>query len=747
MPCRKKTTPRPHSQSQSATVPEKTLIGAIERVTFHNEENGYCVLRVKPKDKSTLVTVVGNCPAPKSGEQLVASGQWHDDENYGLQFRAEEITTSEPGTLTGIERYLGSGLIEGIGPVYAKKMVAKFGAEIFDVIDKRSKQLEEIEGIGSKRRKEIKESWQKQKTVRQIMVFLHQHGISTARAVRIYKTYGEQSISRLRQNPYQLAQDLHGVGFKTADKIAAKLGVQPDTRERISAGLEYVMASAVGNGHCALPEQDLIESSTELLGIDPEKITTVLDIEIGAARMARDTGSSSSLIFPPHLLKAEHRVVGQVRELADKSPGYPDIDFTKALAWCEKKVGYTLAEGQREAVRAALSHRMLVITGGPGVGKTTIIKTVLMILQAKDIKPVLCAPTGRAAKRMGESTGIEAKTIHRLLEYQPGQAGFLRNRENLLEGDLFVIDEASMIDLPLMAAFMDALPENAHLLMIGDVDQLPSVGPGSVLSDLIQSKVVAVSRLNEIFRQAAESRIIQAAHDINNGQAPEEFTTSARPSPKSDFFFIERDDPEKAATMIIRLLREQIPEKFGLDPMHDVQVLTPMHRGSLGTQALNRKIQDALNPANEATFEVERFGSCFRTGDRVIQLRNNYEKEVFNGDIGSITGITTDPGSINVRFDDGRTADYEPGELDELAPAFAITVHKSQGSEFPCVILPVATQQFVLLQRNLIYTAITRGRRLVILVGQKKAAAMAMRNIDTQCRHRGLLDRLRNGNK
>ncbi len=725
-------------------MPEKTLIGAIERVTFHNEENGYCVLRVKPEDKSTLVTVVGNCHAPNSGEQLVASGEWHEDDNYGTQFRAEEITTSEPGTLVGIERYLGSGLIEGIGPVYAKKMVAKFGAEIFDVIDKRSRQLEEIDGIGAKRRKEIKESWQKQKTVRQIMVFLHQHGISTARAVRIYKSYGEQSILQLRKNPYQLAHDLHGIGFKTADKIAAKLGVQSDTRERISAGLAYVMASAVRNGHCALPEQELLDSSTELLEIPAGKVSDVLEMEINASRMERDTGEENSLIFPPYLLQAEHRVAEQIKKLAEKPPGYPGIDFPKAMAWCEKKIGYTLAAGQRQAIQAALMQRMLIITGGPGVGKTTIINTVLMVLRAKGIKPVLCAPTGRAAKRMGESTGLEAKTIHRLLEYQSPQTGFARNQENPLTGDLFVIDEASMIDLPLMAAFLNALPEDAHLLMIGDVDQLPSVGPGSVLSDIIESDVVQVARLSEIFRQAAESRIIQAAHDINNGQPPVEFTSGAQPSAKSDFFFIERNDPEDAAAMIVRLLREHIPEKFGLDPVHDVQVLTPMHRGSLGTQALNRRLQDALNPANEATFEIERFGSCFRTGDRVIQLRNNYEKEVFNGDIGRITEITTDPGSITVRFDDGRLADYEPGELDELAPAFAITVHKSQGSEFPCVVLPVATQQFVLLQRNLLYTAITRGRRLVILVGQKKAAAMAMKNIDTHCRYRGLLDRLRN---
>ena len=723
-------------------MPEKTLIGAIERVTFHNEENGYCVLRVKPKGKSALVTVVGNCPAPISGEQLVASGVWHEDENYGSQFRAEEITTSEPGTLAGIERFLGSGLIEGIGPVYAKKMVTKFGAQIFDVIDNRSKQLEEIDGIGSKRRKEIKTSWQKQKNVRQIMVFLHQYGISTARAVRIYKTYGEQSIRQLRSNPYQLAHDLHGIGFKTADTIAAKLGVKPDTRARIAAGLDYVMTSAVGSGHCALPEEELIASSVELLGISPDKVSDTLETEITAKRMERDTGNGNPLIFLPYLLQAERRVAEKIKNLSEKPPGYPLIDVAKAMAWCEKKIGYALAPGQRNAVEAALMQRILIITGGPGVGKTTIINSVLMILRAKGVQPILCAPTGRAAKRMAESTGLEAKTIHRLLEYQSPEAGFTRNPENPLAGDLFIIDEASMIDLPLMAALLSALPENAHLVMIGDVDQLPSVGPGSILSDLIESGGVPVARLNEIFRQAAESRIIGAAHDINSGKLPVEFAAAAEPSPDSDFFFIERGDPESAASTIVRLLREHIPGKFGLDPVHDVQVLTPMHRGSLGTQSLNRRLQDALNPANEATFEIERFGSCYRTGDRVIQLRNNYDKEVFNGDIGSIAEISTDPGSITVRFDDGRIADYEPGELDELAPAFAITVHKSQGSEFPCVVLPVAMQQFVLLQRNLLYTAITRGRRLVILVGEKKAAMLAMKNIDTRGRYRGLLNRL-----
>ena len=724
-------------------MPAQTLTGAIERVTFHNEENGYCVLRVKPKGKRTPVTVVGNCPDPHAGEQIAARGEWHDDENYGAQFRADEITSSEPGTLEGIERYLGSGLVEGIGPVYAKKLVGKFGAEVFDIIDNRSRRLEEVDGIGPKRRKEIKESWSKQKAVRQIMVFLHQHGISTARAVRIYKTYGDESIAKLNADPYRLARDLHGIGFKTADTIATKLGMTPDAQRRIAAGLEHTLKSAVDSGHCALPEDELTGGTSDLLGVRPDQSASALEGLIADGHAVRDSSGGESLVFPPRLLDAEKHVAAKVRALASLPASHPAVDVDKALSWAEKKIGYPMAPGQRAAVEAALTKRVLVITGGPGVGKTTIINSVLMILRAKKTEAVLCAPTGRAAKRMGESTGIEAKTIHRLLEFQGGAAGFARGAENPLEGGLFVVDEASMIDLPLMAAFLGALPEGAHLILVGDVDQLPSVGPGSVLSDLIDSGAVPVARLTEIFRQAAESRIINAAHDINNGELPAEFASGAKPNPGSDFFFIERDEAGATVDTIVSLIRDRLPEKFGFDPVSDIQVLTPMHRGSLGTAELNRRLQDALNPANEATFEIERFGACYRTGDKVIQLRNDYEKEVFNGDIGHVVEIGTDPGRVEVRFDGGRLASYEPGELDELAPAYAITVHKSQGSEFPCVVIPVATQQFVLLQRNLLYTAITRGRKLVVLVGQRKAAIMAAGNTDSRSRYRGLLGRLK----
>lgn len=724
---------------------ERTLTGAIERVTYHNEENGYCVLRVKPKGVSRLLTVVGNCPAPHAGEEIAARGEWHEDENYGAQFRAEEITSSEPETLAGIERYLGSGLVEGIGPVYAKKLVAKFGAEVFDVIDHRSKRLEEVDGIGAKRRKEIKESWSKQKGVRQIMVFLHQHGISTARAVRIYKTYGEDSITKLNADPYRLARDLHGVGFKTADTIATKLGVAPDAERRIAAGIEHTLDSATSSGHCALPEAELVESAAELLGVEADVAAPALEGLIAAGRAERDQCDGETLIFPPRLLRAEELVAGRVKALAAKPAEHPAIDVDKALAWAEKKIGYALAEGQSRAVELALTQRVLVITGGPGVGKTTILNSVLMILGAKKVEAVLCAPTGRAAKRLAESTGLEAKTIHRLLDSQGGAAGFARDAESPLKGDLFVVDEASMIDLPLMAAFLGALPEGAHLLLVGDIDQLPSVGPGSVLSDLIESGAVPVARLSEIFRQAAESQIIRAAHDINRGDLPVEISGEAKADPDADFFFIERDDPEAAASTIVDLIRTRLPDKYGFDPTSDIQVLTPMHRGSLGTAALNARLQDALNPANETTFEIERFGARYRSGDKVIQLRNDYDKGVFNGDIGQVVEVGTDPGRVEVRFDGGRLANYEPGELDELAPAYAITVHKSQGSEFPCVVIPVATQQFVLLQRNLLYTAVSRGRKLVVLVGQRKAAAMAVGNDDSRSRYRGLLGRLRRG--
>ncbi len=721
---------------------EKTLSGTIERVTFHNEENGYCVLRVSMSDARKTQTVVGNCAAPNAGEEIAARGEWIEDDQYGSQFRASEISTSEPDNLKGIERYLGSGLIDGIGPTYAKKLVNKFGPEVFNIIDDRSKRLEEVEGIGPKRRKEIKKSWEKQKSVRRIMVFLHQHGISTARAVRIYKTYGDESIKKLKNNPYRLSHDLHGVGFKTADTIASKLGINFDDWSRIEAGLQFALQTATGNGHCALPETELIESATELLGVDQIKIEDCLKKIITKSEVIRDEINSVPMIFPPQLIASEKIVSQKILNLASKKPDYPKVEIEKALSWCQKKIGYPLAEGQRKAVELALRERVLIITGGPGVGKTTILRSVLMILRAKKVAPILCAPTGRAAKRMSETTGLEASTIHRLLEFK-GQSGkFAHDENNPVEGDLFIVDEASMIDIQLMSSFLRALPKNAHLILVGDVDQLPSVGPGSVLSDMIQSNELPVARLNEIFRQSSESRIITAAHEINEGILPIELSKSARNNPNSDFFFISSDEPDKTAETIANIVSLRVPEKLGLDPVNDIQVITPMHRGSLGTQALNRKLQDSLNPASESTFEIERFGARYRVGDKVIQTRNNYEKETLNGDIGKVIEISTDPGKVIIQFSGQRTVSYEPGELDEISPGFAITVHKSQGSEFPCVVIPVSTQHFLLLQRNLLYTAITRGSQVVVLVGQKKAAAMAVKNIDTKERYRGLLQRL-----
>ena len=721
---------------------EKTLSGTIERVTFHNEENGYCVLRVSMSDARKTQTVVGNCAAPNAGEEIAARGEWIEDDQYGSQFRASEISTSEPDNLKGIERYLGSGLIDGIGPTYAKKLVNKFGPEVFNIIDDRSKRLEEVEGIGPKRRKEIKKSWEKQKSVRRIMVFLHQHGISTSRAVRIYKTYGDESIKKLKNNPYRLSHDLHGVGFKTADTIASKLGINFDDWSRIEAGLQFALQTATGNGHCALPETELIESATELLGVDQIKIEDCLKKIITKSEVIRDEINSVPMIFPPQLIASEKIVSQKILNLASKKPDYPKVEIEKALSWCQKKIGYPLAEGQRKAVELALRERVLIITGGPGVGKTTILRSVLMILRAKKVAPILCAPTGRAAKRMSETTGLEASTIHRLLEFK-GQSGkFAHDENNPVEGDLFIVDEASMIDIQLMSSFLRALPENAHLILVGDVDQLPSVGPGSVLSDMIQSNELPVARLNEIFRQSSESRIITAAHEINEGILPIELSKSARNNPNSDFFFISSDEPDKTAETIANIVSLRVPEKLGLDPVNDIQVITPMHRGSLGTQALNRKLQDSLNPASESTFEIERFGARYRVGDKVIQTRNNYDKETLNGDIGKVIEISTDPGKVIIQFSGQRTVSYEPGELDEISPGFAITVHKSQGSEFPCVVIPVSTQHFLLLQRNLLYTAITRGSQVVVLVGQKKAAAMAVKNIDTKERYRGLLQRL-----
>jgi exodeoxyribonuclease V alpha subunit len=718
----------------------ESVAGLIERVTFHNPDSGFCVLRVQAQGRRDLTTVVGTTASVNAGEWVEATGSWGRDREHGLQFKADTLRLVPPSTEEGIEKYLGSGLIKGIGPVFAKKLVGKFGDKIFDVIETESGRLEDIPGVGPERRRRIKEAWEKQKVVREIMVFLHSHGVGTGRAVRIYKTYGERAVATVRANPYVLARDIHGIGFSSADKIARRVGIPEDSPLRSQAGVRHVLWEATHQGHCALPVDMLQAQAAKLLDLDESVVATAVQALVPGGELEMERIGGETLVFLPVLRAAEQAISSGVARLAAQGSAYPPMDLPKALEWCQEKIGITLAPSQRKAVEAALSHRVLVITGGPGVGKTTIVKAILRILQAKKVRVLLCAPTGRAAKRLSESTGSTAKTIHRLLEFDPRHGRFTRNAEHPLECDLLIVDETSMVDVPLMSRLLAALPEAGSLLMVGDVDQLPSVGPGSVLADLIESQAIPVLRLTEIFRQAAESRIIQSAHAINEGRLPEPVPAGE----SSDYFFIEREEPEEIASLILELASSRLPKKFGHHPLRDIQILTPMNRGSLGARELNLRLQEKLNPPRHDRLEVQRFGLLYRVGDKVIQLENNYDKEVFNGDIGFVRDMSSEEETVIVNYE-GRDVLYDFDELDELGLAYALTVHKSQGSEFPAVILPVATQQYLLLQRNLIYTGVTRGRKLVVVCGQPKALAMAVRNHLPTQRYGALRERLRIG--
>jgi len=711
------------------------LSGIVERVTYHNPENGFAVLRVQVPGRRGLVTVVGHLPSVVAGEYVEAVGAWVQDREHGPQFKATELRSMPPHTLAGIEKYLGSGLVKGIGPHFARKIVAYFGERTLAVIDESPSYLKEVKGIGPRRIQRIRESWQEQKAVRAIMVFLQSHGVGTARAVRIYKTYGEQAVEIVRANPYRLATDIWGVGFHTADELAQRLGVDRASPLRARAALRFVLQQLSQEGHVGYPEAAVVQRTAALTDIPGEVVHAAVEQERSSGDLVREPGGEEPWLYLKPLFLAELGVARSVNQLRVGLHPLRGLDTTAAIEGVEKRMGLELAPGQREALRQAATSKVLVITGGPGVGKTTLVRGILDIFTSRGLRCSLCAPTGRAAKRLTETTGREARTIHRLLEFDPGLGGFKRDRENRLDHDLLVVDEASMVDVVLMNQLLRAVPERACVVLVGDVDQLPSVGPGLVLADLIASKVVPVARLTEIFRQAEQSWIVRAAHRVNQGELPE-----TAPANGGDFYFLEVDEAPTVVERIIAMVRERIPARFGLDPFRDVQVLTPMNRSELGARALNARLQEVLNPAGGQA-GVERFGWTFRVGDKVLQTQNDYQKEVFNGDIGRVAAVDEDERELVVEYE-GRPVVYDFGELDELMLAYSLTIHKAQGSEYPAVVIPLHTQHFMMLQRNLLYTGITRGKKLVVLVGSRRALEMAVQRQDTAARCSALRRRL-----
>ena len=718
----------------------EALSGVVERIVFHNPENGFAVLRVRVRGGFQLTTVVGRLPLVSQGETIRASGAWKNDPKHGVQFRADRLAVSPPDSLDGIRRYLGSGRVHGVGPKMAKRLVKAFGEDVFEVIENEPERLKEVPGIGPKRARRLSEGFKDQKAVREIMVFLQTHGLGSARAAQIYRAYGADAATLLTEDPYRLAREIRGIGFRIADSIGASLGKDPEGLPRARAGLGYTLEQARGAGHCGLPRDQLFEQAQELLKIPEEILFTALSDELQAGRLVATRLNGEEAVFLPPLLSAERAITRRLGELLRaEPPPWADIDAARALAWVEKRLDVTLAPTQRAAVETSLRSRVAVITGGPGVGKTTLVNALLQILKARNVTCALCAPTGRAAKRLAESTSHSAKTIHRLLEIDPSSGSFRRGRQRPLDCGLLVVDESSMVDVELMAALLQGLPAEGSLLLIGDADQLPSVGPGQVLRDLIDSGAVPVARLREIFRQADNSRIVRNAHRVNQGYLPE--LESARDE-LSDFYFVPAEDAEDGQRKVVQIVAGRIGRRFGLDPVRDVQVLSPMNRGPLGVRTLNVTLQAVLNPAPESgAVEVERFGWRYRAGDKVMQTENDYDKDVFNGDLGRIRSI--DPGAEKMMIVfDGRPVEYRFSDLDRLMLAYAVTVHKSQGSEYPAVVVPISTHHYVMLRRNLLYTAITRGRKLVVIVGQKWALQKAVEEASDLRRYSTLRERL-----
>ena len=698
----------------------------VERITYQNPENGYSVMRVKVKGYDELVTLVGNLLEVPAGSVLLCEGDWKVDKRYGSQFVAQTWEEVMPATLYGIEKYLGSGLVKGIGPKFAQLIVSRFGLDTIEIIETDIKRLYEVPGIGQKRVEKIAESWEKQKDIKNVMLFLQGYGVSTAYAAKIYRQYGKESIDTVKTNPYKLADDIWGIGFKTADTIASKMGYEKNDLRRLKSGVTYTLSHMAEEGNVYAEEDQLVKSAIELLDADEAPVRQA----ISEMLQSEDLIADAEAIYMPPFYYAEVGTANRLNKLLDCVEGslfniIPDISVIS------KQTGVEYDEVQAEAIREAVSSKVMVLTGGPGTGKTTTTQGIIAALKAMGLRILLAAPTGRAAKRMSEATGMEAKTIHRLLEYNP-KDGYKRNDDNPLEGDALIVDECSMIDLLLMNNLMKAIPAGMRLVLVGDIDQLPSVGAGNVLRDIIDSKRIPVIRLTRIFRQAQESRIVMSAHAINKGVFPD--TSNGK---HTDFFFIQQEDPEQAVDTIVKLVKERLPNAYKR-PTSDIQVLTPMQRGVVGAANLNMALQTVLNPGQVS---LNRSGYSFRQGDRVMQLRNNYDKEVFNGDLGYIERVDMEDRTLFVCFD-GRTVEYDVSELDELTLAYATTIHKSQGSEYPIVVMPVLMTHYIMLQRNLIYTGITRAKKICVLVGTKKALSFAIRNLSVLKRNTKLKERL-----